>query len=119
MDRVDPSKSRGFGFVTFTTEDAMVAAAASLNGTELDGRRITVRLEGEHAAGGGGGAGGGAGRRPKHEAFVGGLAWSTDGDSLRAAFARFGDVVDAKVRGSRRPPFHPAHQGSQLCCRVS
>ncbi|MBI4862681.1 MAG: RNA-binding protein [Candidatus Riflebacteria bacterium] len=29
--------------------------------------------------------------------FVGGLSWDTDDQSLRAAFAQFGDVVEAKV----------------------
>jgi len=29
--------------------------------------------------------------------FVGGLAWATDNDSLRSAFAEFGEVVEAKV----------------------
>ncbi|MCA9543593.1 MAG: RNA-binding protein, partial [Myxococcales bacterium] len=29
--------------------------------------------------------------------FVGGLAWGTDDDSLRAAFEAFGEVTDAKV----------------------
>ncbi|MCO4772235.1 MAG: RNA-binding protein, partial [Deltaproteobacteria bacterium] len=29
--------------------------------------------------------------------FVGGLSWGTDDASLRAAFAAFGDVTDARV----------------------
>ena len=29
--------------------------------------------------------------------FVGGLSWNTDDEGLRAAFAQFGDVTDAKV----------------------
>jgi len=29
--------------------------------------------------------------------FVGGLSWSTTDDGLRAAFERFGDIVEAKV----------------------
>lgn len=29
--------------------------------------------------------------------FVGGLSWDTDDSSLRAAFAQFGDIVEAKV----------------------
>ena len=29
--------------------------------------------------------------------FVGGLAWATDDNGLRAAFEEFGEVVDAKV----------------------
>eukprot|EP01043_Picozoa_sp_COSAG02_P072998 COSAG02_NODE_14003_length_1322_cov_1.565004_3_plen_185_part_01 len=96
MDREDATRSRGFGFVTMGTEDAMVSAAASLNSTELDGRTITVRLESEGRPEGGSRA---AAMQPrvKHEAFVGGLAWSTNDESLRAAFARFGDIVGCKV----------------------
>ena len=95
MDKQDPTRSRGFGFVTFATEDGMVSAAAALNSTDLDGRTITVRLEGEERPSDG--SGGCRPRGPKHEAFIGGLAWSTTSDSLRAAFARFGEIVDAKV----------------------
>lgn len=29
--------------------------------------------------------------------FVGGLSWGTNDDSLRAAFARFGEITEAKV----------------------
>lgn len=29
--------------------------------------------------------------------FVGGLSWNTDDDSLKQAFERFGEVVEAKV----------------------
>ena len=50
----ETSRSRGFGFVTFTTIDAANAAIAHLD-HELDGRRIKVNL----ARGGGGGGGGG------------------------------------------------------------
>ena len=34
-------------------------------------------------------------------AFVGGLSWGTDDKGLYEAFARFGNVVEAKVRGGR------------------
>jgi len=53
----ETGRSRGFGFVTFTSGDA-VAKALSLNGTELDGRTIRV----DKAASRSGGAGGGGGR---------------------------------------------------------
>ena len=72
---------------------AMVTAAASLNGTELDGRSISVRLESEGRPA----DGGRPVRAAKHEAFVGGLAWATNDQSLRAAFSRFGDIVGCKV----------------------
>ena len=70
-----------------------MTAAASLNGTELDGRSISVRLESEGRPA----DGGRPVRAAKHEAFVGGLAWATNDQSLRAAFSRFGDIVGCKV----------------------
>jgi RNA recognition motif-containing protein len=42
MDR-ETQRSRGFGFVEFTTDDAASAALKALNGAPLGGRNITVR----------------------------------------------------------------------------
>ena len=56
----DTGRSRGFGFVTFTDDDA-AKEAVSLNGSELDGRTIRVdfatekRNSGPRFGGGGGG----------------------------------------------------------------
>lgn len=38
----DSGRSRGFGFVTFTDDEAADKAAAAMNQTELDGRTIKV-----------------------------------------------------------------------------
>jgi RNA recognition motif-containing protein len=38
----DSGRSRGFGFVTFDSEDEATAAAEALNDTELDGRSLRV-----------------------------------------------------------------------------
>ncbi len=35
-------RSRGFGFVTMTNDDEAMKAIDSMNGTELDGRKLTV-----------------------------------------------------------------------------
>lgn len=64
----ETGKSRGFGFVTYSTEDAARAAMEQLNDTALDGRNITVNeaQERQPRSGGGGGrsygGGGGGGR---------------------------------------------------------
>ena len=55
----DTGRSRGFGFVTFSTGQEADAAIAGLNEQDLDGRRIKVNLA--NARGGGGGSGGGQG----------------------------------------------------------
>jgi RNA recognition motif-containing protein len=53
----DTGRSRGFGFVTFSTAAEASNAIASLNEQELDGRRIRVNLANARGAGGGGGGG--------------------------------------------------------------
>jgi RNA recognition motif-containing protein len=53
----DTGRSRGFGFVTYSSAQEAEAAISGLNEQELDGRRIKVNLA--NARGGGGGGGGG------------------------------------------------------------
>ena len=57
-------QSRGFGFVEYGAESAAQSAMETLNGTDLDGRSITVNVARERERGGpprGGGGGGGYG----------------------------------------------------------
>jgi len=67
MDRMS-GRSKGFGFVEMNTDAEAQAAIAALNGTEYDGRALTVnearpRPEGGGGRGGFGGGGGGRGGR--------------------------------------------------------
>ncbi|CAJ0546532.1 Ff.00g011590.m01.CDS01 [Fusarium sp. VM40] len=57
----ETGRARGFGFVTFSTEDEANAAVEGLNEQELDGRRIRVNVANARPSGGSGGYGGGRG----------------------------------------------------------
>ena len=60
----ETGRSRGFGFVTFADAADGDEAINALNGTEMDGRTVTVNEAQERQGGGGnrGGGGGGGGR---------------------------------------------------------
>lgn len=55
----ETGRSRGFGFVTFGSEQEAEGAISGLNDQELDGRRIKVNFANARPSGGGGGGGGG------------------------------------------------------------
>ena len=60
----DTGRSRGFGFIEMGDEDAE-KAITQFNGTDMDGRALTVneaRPQTDRGGGGGGGGGGGRGR---------------------------------------------------------
>ena len=53
----DSGRSRGFGFVTFSDDEAADKAIAAMNGFQLDGRPIRVDVAQDRRGGGGGGGG--------------------------------------------------------------
>ena len=57
-------RSRGFGFVEMSSQEEAQTAIDKLNGTDLEGRSLTVNeaKPREPRSGGGGGGGGGGGR---------------------------------------------------------
>ena len=65
MDR-DSGRSKGFGFVEMSSDAEAADAIAKLNGSQLDGRAMTVSearpMAPREGRGGGGGGGGGRGR---------------------------------------------------------
>ena len=56
-------RSKGFGFVTFATQEAAQASLAA-NDTELQGRKIKVNIARDKETDRRGGGGGGGGQRP-------------------------------------------------------
>lgn len=66
-------QSRGFGFVEMSTDEEAKAAITALNGSQMDGRSLTVNeakpMEPRSGGGGGGsrfGGGGGGGNRNRY-----------------------------------------------------
>ncbi|XP_027037583.1 glycine-rich RNA-binding protein GRP1A-like [Pocillopora damicornis] len=81
MDRENPSRSRGFGFVTVNSADDIQRAVEELNETDLDGR--TIKVSKANARGGGGGGGGGGYRRGGGGGFRGGRGGRGGGGGYR------------------------------------
>ena len=53
----ETGRSRGFGFVTMTSNDGAQSAIRALNGSSLEGRALVVNEAREQQGGGGGGVG--------------------------------------------------------------
>ncbi|WRT65210.1 uncharacterized protein IL334_002153 [Kwoniella shivajii] len=77
-------RSRGFAFLTYKTSEAVnkvLAQTHTLDGKQIDPKRAIPRAEHERTA----------------KVFVGGLAPSVTGESLRTFLTQFGEVMDATV----------------------
>ncbi|KAJ7512084.1 putative glycine-rich RNA-binding protein [Mycena galericulata] len=58
----ETQRSRGFGFVTYSSEQEAQAAIDGMNDQDLEGRRVRVNMANARPSGGGGGGyGGGSG----------------------------------------------------------
>ncbi len=58
----ESGRSRGFGFVTFETNEGAREAIQKMNGADLDGRTLNVNEAHDRRSGGAGGGGGGGDR---------------------------------------------------------
>lgn len=108
MDR-NTGKSRGFGYVTFATEEA-AEAALKLDGKEIDGRPVhidksvekdqnTVREKRANAFGDSPSA-------PSSVLFVGNLSFDATEDAVWEVFSEYGDIKSVRLptdRESGRP----------------
>ncbi|XP_056022306.1 nucleolin-like [Ostrea edulis] len=110
MERDDPNRSRGFGFVEFDSVELAKEAFNYMKGQEVDGRQIYLDFADERSGDGGGFRGGRGGRgggrwgggrggggrggrggfnrrpNPTKILFVKNLSFSTTNDSLSEAF---------------------------------
>ncbi|KAF9651021.1 RNA-binding domain-containing protein, partial [Thelephora ganbajun] len=98
LDR-NTGRSRGFGYVTFATTEAVDAAIALNGAKEIDGRILNLDKSTD----------GGANREKRAQAFgdvrsarskvlfVGNLSWNTVEDTLWDAFSEYGEVNSIRL----------------------
>ena len=90
----DSGNPRGFAFVTLSERDAAEKAIAAWDGKELDGRTLKVnesKPKVDYAAGGGGLNSAGL---ADVKLYVGNLSYESTEESVRAAFAQYGEISD-------------------------
>ena len=90
----DSGNPRGFAFVTLSERDAAEKAIAAWDGKELDGRTLKVnesKPKVDYAAGGGGFNSAGL---ADVKLYVGNLSFESTEESVRAAFAQYGEISD-------------------------
>ena len=102
LDR-NTGKSRGFGYVTFATTEAVEAAVALTGTKEIDGRILNLDKTTEN----------GASREKRAQAFgdvrgapskvlfVGNLSWNTVEDTIWDAFSEYGEVASVRIPTDR------------------
>ncbi|CAM9886146.1 unnamed protein product [Chrysoparadoxa australica] len=84
-------ESRGFGFVSFSSQEAADSAIASMNGAEMDGRTLRVDFSRP------GGARASSEESDACKVYIGNLGWDTTTDDLRDAFGQYGTLNDIIV----------------------
>lgn len=107
MDR-NTGKSRGFGFVEFTTSEAVDAAVAVANEKEIDGRTVNIDRSGARAPNPEkrAKAFGDTPSAPSSVLFVGNVSFDTTEDGLWEVFGEYGDVKSVRLptdRETQRP----------------
>jgi nucleolin len=102
MDR-QTGKSRGFGYVLFTTSEAAKKAVEEMNDTELDGRTINVNFATPRAPNPAGRAKqfGDNASEPSNVLFVGNVSFQASEDMLWEVFSEYGDVASVRLPTDR------------------
>lgn len=106
----DDGKSRGFGFVVFSSEEDSKKATAEVNDKDVGGKKLSVgpaeRREDDGRKGAKGDGKGVRNRAPSGPFGGGGgfrlnvknLSWDVTAEKLKELFAPFGEVADAQVK---------------------
>ena len=102
MDR-QTGKSRGFGYVHFTTSEAAKNAMAEMDGQEIDGRTIKLDFATPRTANPTARAKqfGDSVSEPSSTLFVGNISFGVTEDTLWEVFAEYGDVVNVRLPTDR------------------
>ena len=91
-------RSHGWGIVYYANKADRDHAIQQLNGTDWDGRSISVRVDAKQAGNEGGGGGSNNQGSGEYSVYVGNLPWSCDWKMLKDSFSSvFPDVVYADV----------------------
>jgi len=105
----DTGRSKGIGFVEFTTRDEAKKAIADADNLNLDGRLLAISFSNENRPAPGGNAGGFGGGQSfggqggnKNDSsaktvFVGNISWNTTEESLTEFFSKCGSVVAVRI----------------------
>lgn len=101
------NRSKGFGFVDFSTPDEAAKAVAELNGKEIDGRAVKVDIaagrddSNKQKTDRRANAFGDKESEPADTLFVGNLPFSANEDSVYELFAQHGDVQSVRLPTDR------------------
>ena len=92
-----PGQSRGFGFVHFQEASNAMSAKEGMNGKQVDGRALVVKLRSEPPGAGAPPKGPQPGVVDESKLYVGFLPYTVTDDQLRGLFSAYAPVVEARI----------------------